>query len=227
MLGCGRLIARAFLLGIGLIFIAVGVALATVGARQASAEADRAERLLPLSAAALDDGRPGREVLVEGRVSARNRALFQGFVAYVREEYRGSDDDHKDKWSEDERRTPPLLIDLAGGVVTLADDQYDLDSPPHAWQEPGALTWNGFTGEGTKRYRGFQAGDPAMAIGTLVLGREGVELRAERLYGGTRADYIAGRRGSAAFLPWFGGLFALIGAVVAAVGAWVLLRGQA
>ena len=34
---------------------------------------------------------------VEGRVSARNRALFQGFVAYVREEYRGSDDDHKDK----------------------------------------------------------------------------------------------------------------------------------
>ena len=224
MVGCGRLIARMFLLGFGLIFIVAGVAMATIGARQASAEADRATRLAPLSVAALDDSPPGREALVEGRVSARNRALFQGFVAYVREEYRGSDDDHKDKWSEDERRTPRLLIDLAGGAVALADDRYDLDNPPHAWQEPGALTWNGFAGEGTKRYRGFQAGDIVMVIGTLAPGREGMLLRAERVYGGTRSAYIAERRSTARWMPWIGGLFGLAGAAIASAGVWWLAR---
>lgn len=225
MRGCRPSFVSLFLLGFGVIFLAVGVGMATLGTRQARAEAERAERLAPLGAAALDDSQPGREVLVEGRVSARNRALFRDFVAYLREEYRGSDDNNRDKWVEDERHTPPLLIELSGGTVALADDQYRLDNPAHTWQEPGARSWNGFTGEGTKRYRGFAAGDPVMAIGVLVRGREGLDLRAEWLYGGTRADYIAGQRSSAAFLPWFGGLFALIGTLIAGAGAWKLLRG--
>jgi hypothetical protein len=124
-----------FLIGFGLIFIAAGLAMAILGARRASAEADRAERLPPLSSASLDDSRPGREALIEGRISSHNRPLFQGFVAYVREEYRGSDDDN-DTWSEDERNTPPLLIDLDGGSVALADSQYDLDNPQRAAAPP-------------------------------------------------------------------------------------------
>ncbi|GAB4214496.1 MAG: hypothetical protein OHK0022_53110 [Roseiflexaceae bacterium] len=213
-----------FLLGFGLIFLAIGAGLAIFGTQQAQAAADRAERLPPLSAAALDDGQPGREVLIEGRVSERNQALFQGMVAYVRQEYRGTDDDGDARWSEDERRTPPLWIDLPGGAVKLANDTYRLESPAQQWQEPGGTSWNGFTGEGTKRYQGVAAGDPVIAIGTLVDGQEGPELRAEFVHGGTRSSYIAAQRSEAAFLPWFGGLFALIGAGIAGGGVWVLLR---
>ena len=221
--GCQLPFGSLLLLGIGLIFLVAGGALAIFGARQATAEADRAERLAPLGIETIDDSRPGREALVEGRIGARNQPLFQDFVAYVREEYRGDEDD-KEKWVEDERRTPPLQIELKDGIVELADDQYTFDNPPHRWQEPGGLTWNGFSGEGTKRYSGFWRGDAVVAIGTLVEGSEGLELRAERVFGGTRAGYIAARRSAAAFLPWFGGGFALLGAVVAGLGVWLLRR---
>jgi hypothetical protein len=214
-----------FLIGFGLIFLVIGTLLATVGARQASAEAERAEQLQPMTAAALDDSPSGREALIEGRISARNPSLFQQFVAYVREEYRGSDDEDREKWEEDERRTPPLLIEVADGAVPLADDHYALDNPPHTWQESQSTrVWNGLTGEGTKRYRGFQAGDQALAIGTLVQGSEGMELRAERVYGGTRSGYIAERRQAARWMPWLGGIFGLVGAGIALGGVWWLAR---
>src|SRR5262245_58052064 len=116
-------IAQTFLILFGLGFLSLGGFMATAGAQQARAQAERAERLRPLTAAALDDSRSGSEALVEGRISARNPLLFQQFVAYIREEYRGSDDDDREKWEEDERRTPALRIDVADGIVALANDQ--------------------------------------------------------------------------------------------------------
>jgi hypothetical protein len=219
----GSLFGPIFLVAFGLVFLAIGLFTAIVGTREASAEAARAEGLRPLTAAALDDGAPGREVLVEGRISERNPALFRQFVAYAREEYRGGDDD-KDTWQEDQRSTPPLLIEVADGAVSLAKAGYVLDSPPHTWQESQSLSWNGLTGEGTKRYRGFQAGDVVMAIGTLAAGSEGMELRAERVYGGTRSAYIASRRSAARWIPWLGGVFAVVGAGIAGGGVWWLAR---
>jgi hypothetical protein len=225
MRGWRSAIGPIFLIGFGLVFLAIGIVLATVAARQAGAEATRAERLRPLTIAALDDSQPGREALVEGRVSDRNPALFQQLVAYVREEYRGRDDDDRERWEEDERRTPPLLIDVADGVVPLANDSYTLDSPPHTWPESlTSLVWNGLTGEGTKRYRGLRAGDGALAIGTLVAGPEGLELQAERVYGGTRSSYIAERQQTALWMPRIGAIFGVIGAALALVGIWWLAR---
>ena len=225
MRGRRSVIGPIFLIGFGLVFLAIGLIMATVAARQAGAEAARAEQLRPLTVAMLDDSQPGREALVEGRISDRNPALFQQFVAYIREEYRGRDDDDREKWEEDERRTPPLLIDLADGIVPLANDNYALDSPPHTWQESqSSLVWNGFTGEGTKRYRGLRAGDAALAIGTLVAGPEGLELQAERVYGGTRDSYIADRRQTALWMPRIGAIFGVIGAALALAGVWRLVR---
>jgi hypothetical protein len=221
----GPAIIPIFLIGFGLIFLILGVLLATAGAQQAGAEAERAERLPPLTVAALEDSRPGREVLIEGRISDRNPTLFQRFVAYVREEYRGSDDQDREKWEEDERRTPPLRIEVADGIVSLANSNYVLDTPPHIWHESEpSRVWNGFTGEGTKRYRGFQAGDIALAIGTLASGSEGLELRAERVYGGTRSSYIADRRQAAVWMPRIGAIFGLVGVAIALLGVWWLLR---
>jgi hypothetical protein len=225
MRGRNSAIGPIFLIGFGLVFVAIGIFMATVGARQAGAEAERAERLRPLSVAALDDSQPGREALIEGRISNRNPALFQEFVAYVREEYRGSDEDDRERWEEDERRTPPLLIELADGIVSLANDSYILDSPPHHWQESqSARAWNSLTGEGTKRYRGFQAGDAALAIGTLAPGSAGLELQAERVYGGTRDSYIADRRQAALWMPRIGAIFGAIGAAIAIGGIWWVVR---
>ena len=225
MRGRSSVIVPIFLVGFGLVFLAIGILLATVGARQAGAEAARAERLQPLTVATLDDSQPGREALIEGRISDRNPALFQEFVAYIREEYRGSDDQDREKWEEDERRTPALLIEVVDGNVQLTDGRYVLDNPPHTWYESqSSRAWNGLTGEGTKRYRGFQAGDAALAIGTLVAGPEGLELQAERIYGGTRSSYIADRQQTALWMPRIGAIFGLIGAAIAVAGGWWLIR---
>lgn len=213
---------RSFLVLFGLAFVALGVFLGVFVAGESRASADRAERLVPAGAAALASAAPGSELLVEGTVSPRNTARFRDFVAYVREEFRGADDNGDEKWLEDERVTPPLLIE-AGGPVQLANDDYSLDGPHEYWKEEG-LNWSSSTEEGTKRYRGFVAGRPAMAIGTAAPGAEGNELRAEFVYGGTRAQYIAERRSSASIFPWVGLAVGLAGAAVSFVGAWVLRR---
>src|SRR5215217_1208851 len=102
MSGCVAYIGRFFLILFGLGFLGLGLFMATTGAQQARAEADRVERLRPLTVATLDDGQPGGEALVEGRISTANPPVFRQFVAYIREEYRGSDDDDRDEWKEDE-----------------------------------------------------------------------------------------------------------------------------
>jgi hypothetical protein len=224
MRGCRVSFTSLFLILFGAVFVAVGVWIGVFGARAAAAAADRAEHLRPLSAAALEDATPGRDALLEGQISEHNAARFREMAAYVREEYRGSDDDGE-QWSEDERVTPRLLLDLADGRAQIGNTDYIIEAPPVQWQESRALTWNGITNEGTKRYRGFAAGNTVTAIGTIVAGREGSELRAEVLSGGDRAAYIARQRGSAAMLPWMGLLFAACGTLVGAIGVWKLLRG--
>lgn len=114
------------LLGVGLIFLLAGVRLATTLASEARTTTERVERLVPLSATAINDSPAGREVLIEGRISDRNPALVEGLVAYGREEYRGGN-----SWEDDEQRTPPLWIEVPDGTVVLADSPYRLDEPPH------------------------------------------------------------------------------------------------
>jgi hypothetical protein len=208
---------------IALVFGAVAGGLILLG-RDAAREAARVAQLSPLSATVLEDSPPGQAALIEGRISERNRQRLREFVVYVREEYRGSDDDGDPKWSEDKRVTPPLLIELADGRVQIENADYRLERAPVTWQEDTALWWNGISGEGTKRYTGFVAGDSVTAIGTVVQGREGRALKAERLYGGSRADYIADKRSDAAILPWIGGALGLVSAILLGVWVWLLLR---
>ncbi|MEI7771845.1 MAG: hypothetical protein WCI67_17770 [Chloroflexales bacterium] len=220
----GRLIPLIVLGLMGSVFLCIGVVLGTVAARSASAEADRAERLAPASAAALEDSPLGKEILVEGALSARNKPRFRDFVAYTREEYRGSDKDGHAKWSEDERVTPPLLVDLAAGAVQIGNDDYRISGPHATWQEGSTLVWNGLLGEGTKRYRGLVAGRPAMAIGIVRRGAEGAELQAELVFGGTRAAYIAAQRDTARFMPIIGAILGGVGVLLLGIGVRVGLR---
>lgn len=216
-----------FLIVFGLIFVAVGAGISIFGSRAAATAADRAEQMEPLTPGSLEMRAIGSEVLIEGQLSSRNNRLFREYVAYIREEYRGSDDDGDPEWVEDERRTPPLLIEVGGvrtAPVQIGNDDYVLKRTHESWQESNRLTWNGLSGEGTKRYSGLIAGRAVMAIGTVQRGLEGLELQAEFIFGGTRAEYIADQRSAATWLPWFGLAFVVPGVAIAGFGVLQLLR---
>ncbi|MEI6777274.1 MAG: hypothetical protein WCK70_10255 [Chloroflexales bacterium] len=220
----GRFFSMITLVLMGSVFLCIGVVLGSFGARGANAEADRAERLSPLSAAAIGDAQPGSEALLEGSLSARNPLRFRDFVAYIREEYRGSDSKKNAKWVEDQRVTPPLLVDVVGGSVQISNDTYRLAGPHARWEDAGGHYWNGFTGEGSKRYAGLVMGRPVMVIGQIQPGTEGPEVRAELIFGGTRAEYIADRRDTARILPIVGGILGCVGVLLLGIAAWAGLR---
>lgn len=215
-------VVRGFLTLFGLVFVLVGLFLGFGLAGEARANAQRAAAMEPVGAGALDTLPGGSTVMVEGTLSPRNRARSGEFVAYVRQEFRGADSNGDDKWEVDERVLPPLIVE-AGGVVQVANESYELVGYHERQQEEG-LNWSSRTQEGTKRYYGLVAGRPVMAIGEVGAGPEGNVLLASMVFGGTKAEYIAMEERNAGFLPWFGLLFGVVGAVIMVIGLWVLRR---
>jgi hypothetical protein len=211
-------------IAMGLLFMLIGGLVASFIAQSAQANAERVERLVPISGPAFNDGTPGREVLIEGVLSERNRARFRDFVAYYREEYRGTDEDGDDKYELMETVAPGLLVDVDGTLVQIARDSYAFDRPHEQWQDRSSLEYNVFSGEATNIYHGFVAERPVLAVGTVQRGLEGLELQAEFVYGGTRAEYIERERSNIGFARIFGVIFGGIGALFAIMGVWWLLH---
>ena len=212
------------LLGMGVAFVAVGTYVGVVVARQERAEVARLEQLPPLSAAALEDQPGGTEALVEGVVSPDNRVVFRDFVAYVREELdvtTDRDGDRDETWRSDGGETPGLLLE-AGGVVRVAKG-YGIARGHRVWYDEATLGFNRQPRDGSERYHGLVAGGPVTAVGTVVDGPGGKELAAQTLFGGTRDAYLTSWRKEAASLPIFGGLFGVVGLVLAAVGTLTFL----
>jgi hypothetical protein len=217
---------KLLLLGLGVAFLAVGVAVGVFGARQARAHVALVEGLRPLSAAELDAQPAGADALVVGVVSPRNPAVFRGFVAYEREELdvtRDSDGDRSERWRADGAVTPRLLIE-AGGLVQLAGEGYSIERGHEMWYDEATLGFNNQPRDGSKRYSGLLAGMPVTAFGSVAEGAEGVELEARTLFGGTREQYLASQREAAAFMPIFGAIFGAVGAALIGVGAFLALR---
>jgi len=209
---------------LGFIFAGIGAALLWYFVPLLNQAAARIEGLAPLTAVLLANSPPGQIGLIEGRISERNRTQFRLFVAYVRYEYQGEDDDGDSQWVEDERVTPPLLLDLPGGRVQLENSDYDLQGDLIEWLSEPNLTWDRLNREGTKSYRGFERGNPVLAVGAIVQGATGRELRAEWLYRGTRTEYIEDQRSSTEVASWIGWDFVLIGAVAFSLGMWLWVR---
>jgi hypothetical protein len=207
-----------------MIFAGIGLALSWFFVPSFGEAAARVERLSPLTAVTLAESPAGQEGLIEGRIAERNPVHFRLFVAYVRSEYRGRDDDDDAIWVEDERVTPPLLLDLPGGRVQLANNDYALQGRLVEWQSEANLTWDSASQEGTKSYRGLERGNPVLALGSIVEGPTGREFQAEWLYNGTRTTYIEDQRNSADIATWIGRVFLLIGAGLLGGGIWLLLR---
>jgi hypothetical protein len=197
-------------LGFGLLFGLVG---AVLGALWTQFDPAAEGRAIPqLSAAALSDSAAGREALVEGRLSERNRPGEHGLLVYAREELRGRGDD--EAWVEAERFAPRLLVELPDGLAEVLSEGALLQSPPRAVEEASSV-----------RVVGFGPGDPVVVVGRVADGPEGSVLAAELIAGGTRADYLAGLGAQRHVLLWIGGPFALLGLIFGGLGAWGLLRG--
>lgn len=220
---------------LGVTYLIVAIAFGIFGAQSARARAVWIEQLPHLDGAVNQDGTfvctltpaatrseasnnptvvqiaPGSVVLIEGQISSINQPRYRNFIAYVREEYRGLRSDGSAIWSEYQRVTPALLIDLAGGSVQIANTDYRLDSPHQHWLNTDKLISGSLGVEGTNRYTGLTVNRPVTAIGVLENGPDGPELRSSFVFGGTRAEYIAAQVGAAAYLPWLGSFAAVIG----------------
>lgn len=169
----------------------------------------RVERLTPISFVAFEDGAPGREVLVEGALSPDNPASPEGLIVYTRSVME-LDSDGDRVWREAASVRPPLLVELPGGAVRVRGG-YALEGTPPADIE-----------RADERLRGAAAGDAVIAVGTLVEGPEGIELRAEFVGFGTRDDYLERNRVALRFSRIFGWML-LGGAALLLAGGIALL----
>lgn len=224
------------LLFLGGIFFVVGIAATLIFGYLFTGQAQQIESL-PLSpAAALSTGPLGSQVLLEGQISRRNEKRFRSFVAYWAEEFRGwkaeNDNSNQAIWVEVERVTPPLRLELADGPVRVANGDYVFHSGnmgsaegPITWQDQEDLVWDQSAGIGTRHYTGLEVGSPVLALGAITETVEGRALRAEWLYGGTRAGYLTRQREAVALLTWLGSLFAVIGLILMGLGIWIWGRG--
>jgi hypothetical protein len=209
-------------LAFGLIFGLTGVAMlaGSCAARQQVDELAAAPLLSIEQLPALEAGQP---VAVEGRISERNTAAHESLVVFVAREYGGVDCDDDGScsaiWAEVERVSPAIWLDLPGGRLRLSNTDYDLLNAPETWytdREP--------IEDQTLEYAGFRMGNPVFAAGTIDTG-DGRTLRAEFLFGGSRADYLTAERDSADSLLLMGLIFGSFGFIFGAVGvAWLVLE---
>lgn len=217
---------KVLLLGLGLAFLTTGALIGVFGTRQAQARLALLESLHPLTAATIDDQPTGTQALVEGIISPRNRVVLRDVVAYVREELdvtTDSEGDRSESWRSDGRETPRLALD-ADGTVMIGNESYSIERGHETWYDEATLGFNDRPRDGTERYYGLVAGRPVTAFGTVMDGQEAMELAAQTIFGGTRAEYLASQRSAMAFMPIFGGIFGSVGLVLCALAVFIIVR---
>ncbi len=196
----------------GLLFTGVGLFSTIFISSMMREEASRIEAMRPLGAVVLDDSRPGREVLAEGRISDRNQEQAHGLVAYVYEQ-RERDSEGDYVWRTRDQITPRLLIDVPDGRIEVAA-RYSLRNLP----DENTVQQN------SERYRGLQQGDAVVVVGTTVASSELPTLNAEFIAGGTQQTYVTNHRAGAGAASVFGWIFAGAGILFVLIGALLLLR---
>jgi hypothetical protein len=197
---------------LGALFVGAALLCGLVALYSSQRAANRVKGLTPVTVAVLEDSQPGHKVLIEGHISGRNpvQPLSPGFVAYIREEREIHTDDEgtpePGSWSERGRVTPPLLLELSGGLVQIENDDYDLENGRTVEDEPSF-----FDRYSDTRYKGVEIGDPVIAVGVVGAAAEPPQIKADFIARGTQTGYIASQRSA-------GVIFLVMSVVVAAVG---------
>jgi len=185
-------LSRTIVLGaVGLFFLLVGLTvllLAVSFMRGLDREAALAQQPSLRSSAEVAASPPKRTVMLEGRVSERNKPVYQQLVAYERDVDKGQPASSKrgrgsPNWMSDGRETPELLLELSDGSLRLASSICDLDGNLHILyaQEEGK----------SRRYQGLQAGDQVLVFGQVAAVRGEPVVSPSKIFVGNRAQLIA------------------------------------
>jgi hypothetical protein len=216
----GKKFTVLFLGLFGSFFLLIGFGLLVTGAWLSQAT-EREAALPMLNAAQLSQTQPGVTGVVEGKIAERNPLHAEGFVAYLRRLYQGQRCSSQGGtatpkceavWTEEERVTPPLWLDLADGRIRLANADYALRHPPAVWQSTEDLIRNQ-----TARYEGFKINSPVFAQGTVVVDGTGSAFKADFLYGGSRDAYFSDQQSANNVFFWIGVAFIGVGSTVLVV----------
>jgi hypothetical protein len=129
--------------------------------------------------------------ILEGRIAADAPPLRDGFVAYVREVYRGRPGrNSQSKWHFDHRQTQPLTVETPGGNVRISNTDYQFDTKLHDWTHAEVQESAPTFTQGAVRTRGLLPGKPVMIIGTVKPGTSGQEAVAHTIVGMDRGTYL-------------------------------------
>jgi hypothetical protein len=214
---------------LGLMFVA-GVILIFQG-QDLRAEMTAMQNIPRLEAAALNDSSVDRQVFVEGLISPDTPKAHQALVAYIHEQGREkriyithtpSPQEGRSprdttiepsyrveiEWETVNSVLPPLLITTDTGVVQV--------------EAPGG--GNGYTlrnvsvriEDGLQRYRGLQASDQAVALGTIKASNAGNYLDAQIVARGTHAQFVQAGQQNAQQMFWTGIALVVVSTLVVA-----------
>ena len=222
----GLTLGAAIVGGIGLVFLAAGLAVFILGTRSADTEYARIETLRPSDAAAFAALAPGSAVLVEGRIGESQPVLFRDFVAYERME-RDAPRSNEDKpaWSTRERKTPALRVDIPGGRVWVLES-YRL-SGVASWRDPKV------TGGRESVYHGLRAAETVMVVGRVGERpaaawtsdpTRGIE--ADVVTAGDRRRYLESLASGRSVSRLLGALFVGLGVLMSGVALALLVRDR-
>ena len=196
---------RMMIVGVIMMLVAIGIlAFTLVIAGEEEDAVKKAARFDGDAAGAVQ----GKLIIVEGRVSAKNRMLLRDFVDAAKE-YQAD----KGSWTILESYRQPVLADLARGGIILNSGNVCTRAKGN-----NVLKTDERTASGRKiRYTGLKRGDPITAVGTLNSSAQAA-LEVAYWYSGSVADYenylASSRKGAYIFF-----------AVIAALGAGFILLG--
>jgi hypothetical protein len=211
----GLTVAAMILSGVGLVLLAGG-AITLVGFTH-TLDADRArvEALTPLDATALRQFEAGRDVLLEGRISASQAPIFRDFVAYERQEREQVVDALAKEWSWRDRKTPALMIDLPGGTVRIRES-YFVQAPAQEWLDPRVVNRR------ETRYVGLVPGEAVLVLGRAA----GGDVDAHLVAPGSRATYLRRVASGRTVARWLGGGLTAVGSLLLLVATGLVVHGR-
>lgn len=195
MLSRRRMIGGAILM-----LVAIGIfafALVMIGE-----EADLLNKAVRFDGGAAGAAGRGDLVIVEGRVSAKNKILMHDFVDAAKEYQDG-----EGSWPILEEYRQPILADLARGEIILTADKVCRGAKGN-----NVLENNERTTSGRKiHYIGLKRGDPITATGTLT-SLDPASLAVKHWYSGSVADHKSFLTSSRTGVYIFCGLLFVLGA---------------
>lgn len=194
--------------------------------RAQSQEVTRVSALEPIDLSRFHELPAGADVLLEGRLVAREPVGPQGFVVYTEEYYLRRESEGasrgRDRWGERALPRPRIALEQRDHVVEVCNKDYLMLRLAHEWQSDQALRSGDLAHEATLRRRGFKAGDALTIDGRVAAGDAGSCIAASAVSGGDRLAYIDAQRAGVVVLRVVGAVFAGFGVLLLVIGA--LLR---